>query len=332
MDNHAAKSLVDNYGRRISYLRISVTERCDLRCGYCMPHGSRDTLTPENGLSFVEIERVVRIMSELGVKRVRITGGEPLLRKDLPQLTQKLSLISGIEDISLSTNGMQLERHAEGLFHGGVQRLNVSLDSLDCKKYRALTGGGKLEKVLAGLMRAREVGFSPIKINMVVMQGENDSEIIPMVEFCLKYGFTLRFIETMPIGKGGQEASQHYMSMSQVKTLLSNYYEMLPAEMLGGGPAEYLSIKDSELKIGFITPISQHFCATCNRVRLTAAGILHTCLGQEHQYPLAPLLRSNLDDQELEQSIRDAIALKPYKHEFIEKPLKMQRMMSTTGG
>ena len=326
--NHA---LIDRFGRSIDYVRLSVTDRCDLRCFYCLPKGFADFEEPEHWLTFAEIERVIAAFARLGTRRIRITGGEPLVRKDLPQLAARLAALPGIDDLSLSTNATRLAKHAEELHAAGIRRINVSLDSLDAARFRQITGG-KLEKVLAGLMAAKSAGFAPIKINMVVMKGINEDEVEAMVDFCIEHGFTLRFIETMPVGDTGRSATDHYVDLQTVKARLAKRFELLPGVMPGGGPARYVQVAGTDLRIGFITPISQHFCATCNRVRLSVDGTLYMCLGQEHRFELRPLLRAGASDAELEAAILHAIDLKPERHEFTEKPEQVLRFMSMTGG
>ncbi len=323
--------LADPFGRRIDYVRLSVTDRCDLRCYYCMPKGYNDFEVPENWLSFDEIERVIAAFGRLGVGRIRITGGEPLVRKDLPTLTARLAALPGIEDLSLSTNAVKLARHAKALRQAGITRLNVSLDTLNPELFRNITSG-KLEKVIDGLMAAREAGFSPIKINMVIMKGVNDGEVGSVLDFCMEHGFTLRFIETMPMGQSGRDAVDHYLPLGVIRERLERRYELIPASMEGGGPARYVQVGDSDMRIGFITPMSQHFCETCNRVRLSMDGTLYMCLGQESRYALRSLLRDGISDDGLEAAIVEAIALKPERHEFNEKPEQVVRFMSATGG
>ena len=323
--------LIDPFGRSIEYVRLSVTDKCDLRCFYCLPKGFKDFEEPEHWLSFDEIERVIRAFGELGVHRVRITGGEPLVRKDMPLLAARLARLPGIDDLSLSTNAVQLAKHARALKDAGVTRLNVSLDSLQPERFQTITGG-KLEKVLAGLQAAKEAGFHPIKINMVVMKDVNDDEVEDLVEYCIANDFTLRMIETMPMGETGRDAARHYMDLQVIKQRLAQRYELIPTVMNGGGPARYFKVGGSNLRIGFITPISQHFCATCNRVRLSVDGTLYMCLGQEHNFELRPLLRAGISDADLRAAIIKAIALKPERHEFSDKPEKILRFMSKTGG
>jgi cyclic pyranopterin phosphate synthase len=324
-------SLTDRFGRRIEYVRLSVTDRCDLRCHYCMPTGFHDFEEPRDWLNFEEIERVIRIFGELGTRRIRLTGGEPLVRKDLRQLASRLSTLPGIEDLSLSTNATRLAKHARDLKQTGISRINVSLDTLRADRFKTITQG-KLDKVLAGLMAAKAVGFHPIKINMVVMQGVNEDEVEDMVNFCLQHEFTLRFIETMPIGDTGRAAAGQFISLDTIKTRLANQFELLPATMPGGGPARYVQVAGTNLRIGFITPLSQHFCDTCNRVRLAVDGTLYMCLGQNDKYELRPLLRAGISDAELKQHILQAIELKPERHEFNDKPETVVRFMSMTGG
>lgn len=296
-----------------------------------MPKGFDDYSEPEDWLSFDELERVIAVFGKLGVKRVRLTGGEPLVRKDLPLLAKRLSQLPGIEDLSLSTNAVRLKKQAQGLADAGIARINVSLDSLNPELFKTITSG-KLSKVIDGLMAAKEAGLNPVKINMVIMKGINDHEVEDMVEFCLEHGFTLRFIETMPLGDTGRNATDHYMPLSVIRERLEKRYNLVQGVMPGGGPAKYMRVVDTDLRIGFITPMSQHFCETCNRVRLSAEGTLYLCLGQEDKLELRPLLRNGVSDDDLEKAIVDAILRKPEKHEFKDNPSQLVRIMSMTGG
>ena len=323
--------LTDPFGRHIEYVRLSVTDRCDMRCFYCMPKGFRDFEEPEDWLTFDEVERVIRVFGELGVRRVRLTGGEPLVRKGIVELSQRLAALPGIKDLSLSSNASRMDKHAADLKAAGVRRINVSLDSLRPEVFREITQG-KLDKVLRGLMAAKAAGFAPIKINMVMMKGLNDMEAEDMVEFCIEHGFTLRFIETMPMGDTGREASNRYIDLKTIEQRLARRYELIPGMMPGGGPARYVQVAGTELRIGFITPISQHFCETCNRVRLSVDGTLYMCLGQDERYALRPLLRGGISDEELKQHIVKALALKPRNHDFTTNPKQLVRFMSMTGG
>jgi len=324
-------ALIDPFGRRIEYVRLSLTDKCNLRCFYCMPKGFNDFEQPENWLTFDEIERVIKAFTELGVARVRLTGGEPLVRKNIAELAGRLTALPGLDDLSLSTNATLLDNQAQALRQAGISRINVSLDSLRPERFKEITGG-ELQPVLDGLLAAKHAGFSPIKINMVAMKGINDDEFEDMVEFCLQHDFTLRFIETMPMGATGDDATNHYLDLQTVKHKLSQSFELIPGVMPGGGPARYVQIKNTDLRIGFITPISQHFCESCNRVRLATDGTLYLCLGQDDKVELRPLLRAGISDEELKDVLIHAIGLKPEKHEFKEKPEQVVRLMSMTGG
>jgi len=322
--------LLDPFGRRIEYVRLSVTDRCDLRCTYCMPEDFKDFEEPAHWLSFDEIERLVGAFARLGVKRVRLTGGEPLLRRDLPQLAARLSVLPGIEDLSLSTNATQLAKHAQALKDAGVSRLNVSLDSLKRERVEKINGRDVFDRIMTGLNAAREAGFGKIKLNMVAMAGVNDDEIDAMVEFAMSGNYILRLIETMPMGVTGRASS--FLDLQPVKARLAQKYGLIETALPGGGPARYLGTPDGRFNIGFITPLSQHFCETCNRVRVSVDGTLYLCLGQDDKLELGPLLRAGATDAEIEQAITDAIARKPARHEFREAPQKLVRFMSMTGG
>lgn len=332
-------TLTDPFGRKIEYLRLSVTDRCDLRCFYCMPEGFKDFEEPAHWLTFDEIERVVGVMTDMGLRRVRVTGGEPLVRKDLDALARRLKHGAGIKDLSLSTNATRLAKHARVLRQNGVDRLNISLDTLKPERFKDITQG-RLDKVLDGILTAKAEGFAPIKINMVAMKGVNDDEIGDMVDFCIEHGFTLRMIETMPMGDTGRSATDHYLDLQQVKKRLTERFDLVPTIdgsvdgglIHGGGPARYMRVAGTDTHIGFITPISQHFCETCNRVRLSVDGTLYMCLGQEHNFPLRDLLRRGIPDDELKAALIAAIGLKPERHEFTEKPGQIVRFMSMTGG
>jgi len=335
-----AERLIDSFGRAIEYVRLSVTDRCDLRCQYCLPNEHDGFVEPHDWLTFDEIERVIAAFARLGVRRVRLTGGEPLTRKNLPALAARLARLSGIEDLSLSTNAVQLARHATALHDAGIRRINVSLDSLQPERFASITGGGKLAKVLDGLDAARRAGFSPIKINMVAMRGVNDQEFEDMVRFCAANGFTLRLIETMPVGDTGRAAASRFLDLQEIRARLQRSFALVPLldkpasahANIGGGPARYYQIAGTGVSIGFITPMSQHFCDSCNRVRLSADGILYLCLGQDDQLNLRTLLRTGIPDEGLSAEIAAAIARKPQRHEFREKPQQIVRFMSRLGG
>jgi cyclic pyranopterin phosphate synthase len=269
-------------------------------------------------------------MAAMGVRRLRLTGGEPLTRRGIVELAGRLAALPGVEDLSLSTNATQLARHAADLKAAGIARLNVSLDSLKPERVEKINGRAVLDKVLEGLEAAKAAGFAPIKINMVALAGENEDEIDAMVAFCMRHGFILRFIETMPMGDTGRRSG--FLDLQPVKARLRTRFNLIDAHLPGGGPARYLSTADGSFSLGFITPLSQHFCETCNRVRLTVDGMLHLCLGQEDRLDLRSLLRGGADDAELEAALRRAVAMKPERHEFRETPGKIVRIMTKTGG
>lgn len=325
--------LRDRFGRSIEYLRLSVTDRCDLRCSYCMPKGFKGFEEPRDWLSFDEMSRLVGAFARLGTRRVRLTGGEPLLRRNLPDLAARLSALPGIEDLSLSTNATRLERFASQLREAGVTRINVSLDSLDRACMQQITGRDSLDAILGGLMAGKAAGFSPIKINMVALRGVNDHQIDQMVAFCIEHQFVLRLIEVMPMGSTGRDTT--WLDLGPVERHLRRRFGLLHQSQngsAGGGPARYLATPDGRTSVGFITPMSQHFCADCNRVRLAVDGTLYLCLGQEDKFEFRPLLRGGASDAELEAAIRTAIELKPERHEFREQPAKIIRFMAQTGG
>jgi cyclic pyranopterin phosphate synthase len=322
-------TLVDRFGRRIEYLRLSVTDRCDLRCAYCIPEGFKGFEEPDHWLTFDEIERLIRLFADLGLKRLRLTGGEPLLRKNITDLCRRVAAIPGIEDLSISTNATQLASMARDLKQAGVTRLNVSLDSLRPEGVERINGRPVLDKILAGLDAGRDAGFKPIKVNMVAMR-ENADEIDDIVAYCMEKGFVLRLIEVMPMGDTARKMG--YVDLQPVKAQLKERFGLVDTVMPGGGPARYLGTPDGGFTVGFITPISQHFCETCNRVRLTVDGVLHLCLGQEERMDFRSLLRGGATDREITEAIRLAIDLKPERHEFTEAPQKLVRFMSMTGG
>lgn len=323
-------SLIDPFGRRIDYLRISVTDRCDLRCSYCLPEGFRDFEEPAHWLSPAEIARLAGVFASLGVSRIRLTGGEPLLRRGIADIAAGIAACAGIRDLSLSTNATQLARHATALRAAGVTRLNVSLDSLDATRFAQIAGRDRLPEVLAGLAAARAAGFAPIKLNMVAVDHHSLAELDAMLAFAREGGFVLRLIETMPVGATGQRHVP--LDLSRAVEQIAQRHGLLPQIQPGGGPARYWLCPRSGLSLGVITPMSQHFCASCNRVRLTADGDLLLCLGQEDREPLRPLLRAGASDAELVAAIRAGIARKPERHHFREQPAQIVRFMAQTGG
>ncbi|WP_374538122.1 GTP 3',8-cyclase MoaA [Chitinimonas taiwanensis] len=327
----ATPALIDPFGRRIDYLRVSVTDRCDLRCTYCLPKGFKGFEEPANWLSHAEMSRLVGLFVLLGVAKLRLTGGEPLLRRGISELAGRLAALPGLRDLSLSSNGTQLARHAAELKAAGVQRLNISLDSLDEGCFARITGRDCLADVLDGLMAAKQAGFAPIKLNMVVQAGVNEVEVERMVAFAIEHGFVLRLIEPMPIGDSGRATAG--IDLSQLGQRLAQRFALIPElKGQGAGPARYWTASQGGMSLGVITPMSQHFCAACNRVRLSVDGTLYLCLGQEDKVALGAQLRAGASDAELRAAIVAAIAVKPERHEFNTAPSKIIRFMSQTGG
>lgn len=322
--------LHDGFRRRIDYLRVSLTDRCDLRCHYCLPKGFRGFETREAWLTPEEIEQVVAAFARLGVRRVRLTGGEPLTRGDAAEIATRIGRLPGIEDLSLTTNATQLGRLAPDLFKAGVRRLNVSLDSLDPIRFQAITGRDVLGDVLAGLEIAKDIGFAPIKINMVALADLTDAEIEAMVDYCIERGFVLRLIEPMPMGEAGRSARP--ADLAAIRARLLQRFDLVDTLVPGGGPARYLKSGDGRFTVGFITPMSQHFCPTCNRVRLSAEGKLYLCLGQNDAVDLKSLLRDGATAADIDSAIVSALASKPAHHDFNATPAKMVRVMAKTGG
>lgn len=326
-----APGLIDPFGRQINYLRVSVTDRCDLRCTYCLPKGFKGFEEPENWLRHDEMARLVGLFVHLGVNKVRLTGGEPLLRRGLADLAGRLSALPGLQDLSLSSNGTQLAHHAAALKQAGVRRLNISLDSLDPACFARITGRDCLASVLDGLMAAKAAGLSPIKLNMVVQPDVNLHEVERLLTFALAEGFVLRLIEPMPIGDTGRATAT--LNLSHVGSELARQHGLVPRlDGQDGGPARYWTNGDNHACFGVITPMSQHFCERCNRVRLGVDGTLYLCLGQDDQVPLGRWLREGASDAELLTRIRAAIASKPERHDFQQQPGKIVRFMSQTGG
>lgn len=326
-----ATPLVDAYGRRINYLRVSVTDRCDMRCSYCMPVGFKGFEEPKSWMTCEESIRVVNLFASLGVSKVRITGGEPLLRRDVQRMAKGYGAHPGVTDLSVSTNGSTLVRHAYALKQAGVQRLNISLDSLDARLFEQLTSRDALADVLAGIEAARKVQFESIKLNMVVQVGVNFHEIDEMIKFARDRHLTLRLIEPMPVGHA--DIASNGCDLTQIGAQLAREHGLAQSvENHSSGPARYWKDASGTFSLGVITPMSRHFCDSCNRVRLTVDGRLLLCLGQEDAVPLGALMRSGASDHDLIAAIRAGIDKKPERHHFIERPEKIVRFMSATGG
>ncbi len=313
-------ALNDSFGRRIEYLRVSVTDKCNYRCIYCIPAGRRKKSKQRELLTLVELTHLIRVFSEMGVSKVRFTGGEPLVRRNLVQMVRDVNQLPGISDLSLSTNAHLLEKHAVPLREAGVERVNISLDSLDQETFTALTLRGDLARVIRGIDAALAAGMSPVKLNMVVMKGTNDHEIEAMLEFAMARGAELRFIETMPVGKAGSGTMDQYYPADLI---LKRVHDWAGADLVpvkgrkGAGPARCYRVGSGLTTIGVISAISRHFCDGCNRVRLTAKGELVLCLGQEETVSLREPLRAGGTDEELQGLIRTAIDRKPMAHDFI---------------
>jgi GTP 3',8-cyclase len=328
----------DPYGRTISYLRVSVTDRCDFRCVYCMAEDM--TFLPKSEiLSLEELDRVCSAFVSLGVRKLRLTGGEPLVRRDIMTLFKSLGrhLKSGaLDELTVTTNGSQLARHAEALREAGVKRVNVSLDTLDPAKFAAITRWGKLEKVLAGIEAAKQAGLA-VKINTVALKGVNEEECDRLIAWCGAEGFDLTFIEVMPMGEiGGEVRLDQYLPLSLLRSRLAKQWTLDEIDYRTGGPARYMRVRETGGRLGFITPLTHNFCESCNRVRLTCTGTLYMCLGQEDAADLRAPLRQSESDEALIAAIHEAIARKPKGHDFVidrrhTRPA-VGRHMSVTGG
>ncbi len=329
------RPLVDRYGRHISYLRISVTDRCDFRCVYCMSEHMQ-FLPKSEVLSFEEIDQIALAFIARGTRKIRLTGGEPLVRRDIMDLVQRLGsyIGSGLDELTLTTNGSQLRRYAKGLADAGVRRLNVSLDTLDETRFREITRRGRIADVLDGIDAAAEAGLK-IKINMVAMRGVNDDEIEPMMAWAHGRGFGLTLIEGMPLGEVGIDRVDSYLPLKELRARLAARYTLEPTDHRTGGPARYDWVKQTNGLIGFITPMSHNFCESCNRVRLTATGQLFMCLGQEDMVDLREVLRHD-GPMALDAALDRAMQLKPKGHDFILDRAHigpaLSRHMSVTGG
>ena len=328
--------MIDPFGRSVSYLRVSVTDRCDFRCVYCMPEHM--TFLPKaDVLSLEELDRLCSAFIRKGVNKLRLTGGEPLVRRDVMTLFRSLGrqLGHGLKELTLTTNGSQLGKFASELVDCGVKRINVSVDTLDADKFRSITRWGDLSKVLAGIDAAQDAGLK-IKINVVALRDVNEHEIPDLVAWAHGRGMDITLIETMPMGDVDADRTEQYLPLSLVRANLATKYQLEPSDEHTGGPARYVRVKETGGRLGFITPLSHNFCESCNRVRLTCTGTLYMCLGQDDAADLRAPLRASPDDALLEASIDEAIGRKPKGHDFIidrrhNKPA-VARPMSMTGG
>ncbi len=328
--------MLDPFGRSITYLRVSVTDRCDFRCVYCMPE-HMSFLPKKDVLTLEELDRLCGAFIAKGVDRLRLTGGEPLVRRNVMSLFRSLGarLGNGLSELTLTTNGSQLARFADELVDCGVKRINVSLDTLDADKFRAITRWGDLSVVLGGIDAAQKARLS-IKINVVALRGINEDEIPSMIEWAHGRGFDMTLIETMPMGDVDADRTEQYLPLSLLRSQLARHFTMTPTLDRTGGPARYVRIQETGGRLGFITPLTHNFCESCNRVRLTCTGTLYMCLGQEDAADLRGPLRASADDADLYAAIDEAIARKPKGHDFIidrrhNRPA-VARPMSLTGG
>ncbi|HEX2945498.1 MAG TPA: GTP 3',8-cyclase MoaA [Clostridia bacterium] len=317
----------DQFGREIEYLRISVTQNCNLKCLYCSPDGSGGVPKCPDYLSPEEFERIVRSMVKTGIRNVRITGGEPLTRCDICEIIERISKIEGIEDLSMTTNGINLGKMADKLKAAGLKRLNISMDSLKADKFRYITGGGRLEDTMKGIQKSMELGMNPVKINTVLIKGVNDDEIDDFIQLTKDSPLEVRFIELMPIGRFGEENSDKSISNSDI---IEARPELVPCEDgLAGAPARYYRIEGYKGKVGFISPMSHKFCSSCNRIRLTCEGKIKPCLGNNGESDITEVLKQ--DSAALDEFVRKAIYEKPEGHNF-GKDFSSVRNMSMIGG
>ncbi len=329
---------LDAYNRPISYLRISVTDRCNLRCIYCMPAEGVTSCTHKEILRYEEIETIVQAAAALGISKVRLTGGEPLVRLGLVDLVRMLARIPGIDDLAMTSNGILLSRYADELAMAGLQRVNISLDTLRANRFRRITRCGELDAVLEGMAAARRAGLKPIKINTVVIRGMNDDEVLDFARRTLETAWNVRFIELMPIGNGlnNLEADwrERVVTANEIRAKIEAALGPLePAKMLsGGGPARYFRLPGAPGTLGFITPISEHFCYKCNRLRLTADGQLRPCLLSDYEIDLRTPLRQGADVEQIKALLLQGIENKPMRHHLDEWAIAESRAMSQIGG
>ena len=334
--NQQTEALIDKHGRHIDYVRLSVTDRCDFRCVYCMAE-EMTFLPREQVLSLEEIFRVAQSFTELGVNKIRLTGGEPLIRNNVMSLIERVGKLPGLDELLLTTNGSQLEKLSRPLRDAGVNRINISLDSLNAERFNKMTRTGKLDKVLKGIETAVSAGFDSIRLNAVILKNKNDHEILDLLEYAMSLGINIAYIEEMPLGNiSDHEREDTLFSNDEIRDLINERYALSSVEMHTAGPSDYYQIDSSETKVGFISPVSHNFCESCNRVRVTVEGRLLLCLGNEYSTDLRQVLRDNPTDNEvLKRSIVEAMDLKPLRHYFYEedddKP-QIVRFMNMTGG
>src|SRR3989304_7377961 len=311
--------LIDTQNRVINYFRVSVTDRCNLRCIYCMSRDGVDMKARSEILSFEELEKIISVAAKSGVSKVRITGGEPLIRKGLIDFISRISKISEIKDLSMTTNGILLKENVFALKEAGLQRVNVSLDTLDPQKYREITENGEIERVWDGIFEAERAGLLPVKINLVVVRGLNDNELCDFSQLTRKYQYDIRFIEYMPVGATNYWSREKFMSSSEILERISKKLgELTPLETSNHSPATYFKLSNSKGRIGVISPISNHFCSSCNKLRLTSDGRLRACLFSDDEVDLKAILRSNCSAENINNLLKEAVLRKPKDHNLKE--------------
>jgi len=329
-----ANVLIDSFGRHVDYIRLSVTDRCDFRCVYCMTEEM--TFLPRTQvLSLEELHMIAQAFTELGVRKIRLTGGEPMVRNNVMSLIERLGQLPGLKELLLTTNGAQLDKYAAPLRRAGVNRINISVDSLDSERFRRITRTGRLEQVLAGVEAARQQNFDRIRINAVLMKGYNDDEVLPLTEYALARDLDIAFIEEMPLGNASDHDRENTVCSNEwVRSVIAEKYALAPVSDRTAGPSRYYQIAGRRSRIGFISPVSHNFCGDCNRVRVTVEGRLLLCLGNEHSVDLRAVLRDQGGGiEELKQTIIGAMSLKPERHFFYEKDhVQPLRLINMTGG
>ncbi len=331
---HTPNKLIDSFGRHIDYIRISITDRCDFRCVYCMTEDM--TFLPRSKiLSLEEIAILCEIFVDLGINKIRLTGGEPLVRKNVTRLIKQIGKLDGLKELAITTNGSQLEKYAQEIRRSGVSRINISLDTLNSKKFKELTRTGSLSKVLRGIETAKQAKFDRIKINAVILKNRNSDEVLKLAQFAIDNDLDIAFIEEMPLGAIVEhDRAEAFYPSNQIKKDLERILDLEETELKTNGPSKYMLVKGTNTKIGFISPHSNKFCGDCNRIRLTAEGQLLLCLGQENSIDLKGLLRANRDNKAIiKEAVISGLKNKPKEHFFeLKEQPKILRFMSHTGG
>ena len=332
-DNLDTPVLTDPFGRNINYLRLSVTDRCNLRCTYCMAE-DMTFLPRQQILSLEEMTTIATAFTELGTTKIRLTGGEPLARQGIVTLVENLGQLPGLRELVMTTNGLLLPQYARALKDGGIRRLNISIDTLKADRYRSMTRVGELHHALAGIEAAQNAGFDNIKLNAVVLAGVNDDEVVQLARFAVDQGMDLSYIEEMPLGDiDSHKRVETQVFSERIRETLSEHFDLIASTETTGGPARYHRVEGTGSKIGFISPMSNNFCASCNRVRLTVEGKLLLCLGNDHAKDLKALVRRYPGEMErLKDGIREAIGRKPEMHHFDPDRVDIVRFMNATGG